>query len=344
MNLSNHTPRNHEITSPMDLLNADGTLQEPGFARKPYWTYNRNSLPCSHIRMKEWDYYLIFSQTFALAFTLSDLGYARMASASFIDFKERTETTKTALLGPSIHYFMPENSEEGSTAWKSREVDLRFESCASGKHIWCSWKNFHGKAELKADIWITDVPEESMVIATPFENGSHFYYNQKINTMRASGKVVYDWHLYSLDPAQDQAVLDWGRGYWPWKVHWLWGTCSSMIKGKPFGFSIGYGFGDTSAASENVLFYHNRIHKLDDVTFEIPENPMDVWKITSSDGRFEAFFTPEIDRAAKISAGPVKSDQHQYFGVINGKVRLDSGKTLWMEHLRCAFENIYNQY
>ena len=44
------------------------------------------------------------------------------------------------------------------------------------------------------------------------------------------------------------------------------------MNGKPFGFNIGYGFGDTSAASENMLFYDGTAHKLDDVTFHIPKD------------------------------------------------------------------------
>lgn len=40
--------------------------------------------------------------------------------------------------------------------------------------------------------------------------------------------------------------------------------------GNVFGFNIGYGFGNTSAASENMLFYNGKSHKLEDVKFNIP--------------------------------------------------------------------------
>ena len=39
-------------------------------------------------------------------------------------------------------------------------------------------------------IRLTDEPEESMVICTPFPKNGHFYYNQKINCLRASGTVT----------------------------------------------------------------------------------------------------------------------------------------------------------
>lgn len=68
------------------------------------------------------------------------------------------------------------------------------------------------------------------------------------------------------------------------------------------------------------------------------------WTITSSDGRFEAIFQPDLDRAALIKAGPVSSDQHQYFGILNGSCVLDDGTVLVIEQLRTAIEKIHNRY
>ena len=111
-----------------------------------------------------------------------------------------------------------------------------------------------------------------MVIATPFDKDKHFYYNQKINCMRAEGAVTYGYHnrTYTFDLADSFAVLDWGRGVWTYKNTWYWGSASGLVDGEKFGFNIGYGFGNTSAASENMLFYKGRAHKLSQVTFHIP--------------------------------------------------------------------------
>ena len=65
-------------------------------------------------------------------------------------------------------------------------------------------------------------------------------------------------------------MLDWGRGVWTCRGTWYWGSASGMVDGVPFGFNIGYGFGDTSAATENALFYGGKLHKLSQVTFHIP--------------------------------------------------------------------------
>lgn len=50
-----------EIKKQIPLLKSDGTLTEEGWARSPLWTYNRESIAASALRIKEWDYYSILS-------------------------------------------------------------------------------------------------------------------------------------------------------------------------------------------------------------------------------------------------------------------------------------------
>ena len=96
-------------------------------------------------------------------------------------------------------------------------------------------KNFGPEGSLYAKVTLTDIPAESMVIATPFDKDKHFYYNQKINCMRAEGTVTYGYYnrTYTFDPADSFAVLDWGRGVWTYKNTWYWGSASGLVDGEP---------------------------------------------------------------------------------------------------------------
>ena len=132
---------------------------------------------------------------------------------------------------------------------------------------------------------------------------------------------------------------------WTYDNTWYWGSGNGTVGGKPFGFNIGYGFGDTSTATENVIFYDGKAHKLDDVTFHIPEEDyMSLWKFTSSDGRFEMEFEPVLDRAARLSAGLVSSDQHQVFGKMRGRAVLDDGRFIELKDFMCFAEKVHNRY
>lgn len=331
--------RNTILREDTELLDEQGRVTSPGFACRPLWRYDRSRIQASRVRIKEWEYYLVMTDEFAAAFTLGDLGYLRMASISFLDLVKKTDCTRTALKPAGAPFL-----QEKVISWTGKDMMLRFETEGKSHHIWCWWKNFAGHSDFRADLRFLDEPVDSMNIVTPWADRKKFYYNTKINCMPAVGTIVCNWHVWHLDPEKDSGILDRGRGVWPYRIHWYWGTCSTMVDGVPFGFSIGYGFGDTSAASENVIFYDRRIHKLDDITFEIPANPMLPWTVNSSDGRFEAVFTPELDRSARISALVVDSKQHQYFGRITGTAVLDDGRTIVMQDLRCAVEDIRNRY
>lgn len=67
--------RNHEVTKPHALLGKKGQLAEPGWSRTLIQKYSRESIKAPKFRIKEWDYYLVHTEAFAVALTLSDLGY-----------------------------------------------------------------------------------------------------------------------------------------------------------------------------------------------------------------------------------------------------------------------------
>ena len=163
--------------------------------------------------------------------------------------------------------------------------------------------------------------------------------------MAASGWVEYGGKRYEFDPATDFGTLDWGRGVWTYDNTWYWGSGNAVVNGKPFGFNIGYGFGNTSAATENILFYDGKGHKLDEVTFHIPpDDYLKPWTFSSSDGRFEMTFQPIIDRCALTDVKIIISDQHQVFGKLSGTAILDDGTKLELKDVVCFAEKVRNKY
>ena len=167
--------------------------------------------------------------------------------------------------------------------------------------------------------------------------------------MHAEGTVKIGGSVYTFSPDESFAVLDWGRGVWTYHNTWYWGSASGLVDGDDFGFNIGYGFGDTSAASENMLFYRGKAHKLSKVTFNIPmkngkEDYLKPWTFTSDDSRFEMDFVPVIDRASCADFKLLKSDQHQVFGRFSGKAVLDDGTVLEIKDFFGFAEKVENKW
>ncbi len=341
--------RNHEVTKVQPLLNADGTLREPGWSKQLYQVYDRSAIKAPKFRIKEWDYYLVISEknNFGVAITVSDDGYVGLQSVSLLDFSKPWEHTETVLnFFPMGKLKLPPTSAKGNTEYHDKRLNVEFRVSEGERRLVADFKNFCDGKPFSCDITLKQPEMDTMVIATPWkEKKTAFYYNQKINCMRASGKAVFDGKEYVFDPSTDFGTLDWGRGVWTYDNTWYWGSGNADIDGHSFGFNIGYGFGDTTAASENMIFYDGKCHKLDDVTFHIPESGYtDPWKFSSSDGRFEMDFVPIIDRAAKIDLKFIITDQHQVFGRMSGKAILDDGTVIEVKDMLCFAEDVHNKY
>jgi hypothetical protein len=99
-----------------------------------------------------------------------------------------------------------------------------------------------------------------------------------------------------------------------------------------------------------MLFYNNRAHKLDQVTFRIPKNGngeydyLKPWSFTSSDGRFEMDFEPILDRHADMNLLVLASFQHQVFGRFTGSAVLDDGTAIRIENFLGFAERVTNRW
>ena len=333
------------------LLDSSGVLSEAGYATALVKTYDRKAIRGGAFRIKEWDYYLIYNGKYALALTIADNSYMGLFSASFLDFEHRTEKTVSPMFWlPFGKTGFPASSDSGDIHKSISGASGSFTLENGARHLTFHLDQFDGESALDCDILLTDAPRDSMVIATPFaEKKTAFYYNQKIIAMRAAGSFTIGGVTRAFDPADSFGMLDWGRGVWTYDNTWYWGAGQGVADGHVVGFNIGYGFGDVSAASENMVFVDGVAHKLDRLTFNIPqtngkEDYLSPWTFSSSDGRFETSFTPILDRAAYTAVGPLLSDQHQVFGYMDGTLTLDDGGKIQLNHFLCFAEKVRNKW
>lgn len=343
-----------EITKSQRLLDENGNIAEPGFAKKLHWQYSRSDIKAPKIRIKEWDYYYIGTQDYGLCLTISDSGYVSCLSVSFLEYGKNPVQFNDSELGffPLGKMGFPSTSVKGDINAKVGTADMHFLNDGKKRRLHGTYDNFcNSKKCLVFDVELTEIPEESMVIATPFDKDKHFYYNQKINCMRAEGFFEYNGRRYEFNRENGAlATLDWGRGVWTYDNTWYWGSGQMVLDdGSTFGFNIGYGFGNTSAASENMLFYNGKSHKLENISFNIPKENGDFaytkpWTFTSSDGRFEMEFKPIIDRQAPVDLKLICMIPHQVFGLISGTAILDDGTEIKIKDKLVFAERVHNKW
>lgn len=344
------TPQ-HRITEPTDLLDDSGELVEPGYATRLLWRYDRSEIKAGWYRIKEWDYYYILNDKFGITFTMSDLGYAGLMSVVWLDFERGLYTQEDTLaMFTKGKTGFPSTSTKGDVKFQDRKLKLEYSVRPGVRTIQVEAPRFtgsRGEKGLSGELTLhQELDMDTMVIATPWKgNRKKFYYNQKINCMPATGTIKLGDTEYDFSPDSSYGGLDWGRGNWTYRNRWYWGSASGLLDGKPFGWNIGYGFSDRSSATENMIFYNGKAHKLDEVTFHMNiKNYMKPWKFTSSDGRFEMDFEPILDRYGKFNLLLIKSVQHQVFGRFTGKAILDDGTELEVNRFLGFAEDVYNRW
>ena len=336
-----------EIIERGPLLNKNGNIETPGYAKQLIREYNRHDIKVSKLLIKEWDYYAILNKSFGIALTIADNGYLGFVSITIFDFKSPKELTKVYTIPfPLGKWKMPNTSERGDITYIKKDVSIKFIKKKGYRILTFDIKNFSNKKRLAGSIKL-EQPEDmdSLVIATPFNKPRRFYYNQKINCMRASGNYTLGETNYTLDPNVTFGVLDWGRGVWTYNNTWYWSSASGELNGELFGFNLGYGFGDTSNASENMIFYKGIGHKLEEINFQIPKDSyLKQWKITSSDNRINLVFDPIIDRNSDTNILIIQSNQHQVFGYFTGSIVLDNGEVLNLSNFFGFAEKVKNRW
>ena len=339
----------HEITEPSDLLDPFGELVQKGWARKLILNYNREYIFAGWSRIKEWDYYAVLHPDYGITFTISDLGYAALLAVVWLDFKKKTFISDDRLVWFTRgNLNLPRTSNEGDIEFSKKGMTVSFKKNPDTRVLNFDFPEFNEGMGIKAELTLSQDPKmDTMVIASSWKKKpTRFYYNQKINCMPAKGTVQVGGNSYEFKETDCFGVLDWGRGVWTYKNTWYWGSASGKLDdGTLVGWNIGYGFSDRSQASENLIFYDGKAHKIEDVTFHFDRNDfLKPWKFTSSDGRFEMDFEPIVDRNSMFNFVIIKSEQHQVFGYFTGDIILDDGKKVHVDKLLGFAEEVYNKW
>lgn len=331
-----------------DLLDGSGQLIERGWATSEVRRYDRRAIRASGWRIKEWDYYCITTDRHALALTVADNGYLGFLGVSWMDLEAGTAINHGAVRPfPFGRMRLPASADTGDIDQRQGKLHLSFKLEPGARVLRVDAPDFDRGRGLSGQFRLEQPADDRMVIATPFANAPRaFYYNQKINCLPVSGDVTVGGERIAFDPGWAFAVLDWGRGVWTYDNTWYWASASGLLGGRRFGFNLGYGFGDTSAASENMLFLDGKAHKLAEVTFHMPAGAPDSgpWQITSSDGRLEMRFDPIVDRHDTVDLGPFRTAQHQVFGRFSGQAITDDGTRLEFTGLTGFAEKVHNRW
>ena len=335
----------NEIKEPSNLFNEDGSLVQQGWARKPSLTYNKEHIGKGWTRIKEWDHFSVLNKDFGFQLTIGDIGYLTQMSYVWLDFKTKERTGEAIMKLFTKGTILPHSSmDDFIVEFPTKKFKALIERNGNKRIISIDDKSFMEKG-IKGKIVLDDKPDwDNTVVVTGYEEDpTMFYYNHKINMMAAQGTITIGDTPYQFEPETSFGLMDWGRGIWPYKTHWLWGSACGMVNEVPVAFNIGYGFGDLSTHTENIIFYDGKAHKIDEVTFhhENDRDPTKPWKFTSNDNRFNMTLDPIIPHREKLNLGVIYLNSSLLHGYYSGEIVLDDGQKVEIKDMLGHAENIF---
>ncbi len=315
---------NHEIKKKTKLLKPNGQLIEKGYATRMNFIYNRECAKLGPMPLKEWNFYQFHCDHYALQLTLGHLTYFGQMAVTLIDLNTG-EKWGYSTLKP---FFVPQldlDPEKPSVSeYKNAQCQLRF-TVKDSKRILALKGHSKDYDTIEVKLIVENNPNnDKMVIATPFKKPTQFYLNYKENYYKADGIIRFGKKQVEFKNAT--GLLDWGRGVWPYTHEWYWGSLTSHIEEVPFGFNIGWGFGDTSHATENMYFYNKKAYKVGKLIGEWDDNDlMSVKHFHDKEGKFQFTFTPTYDNYTFNEFIVVDTHCHQVYGLFSGTIETEDG-------------------
>jgi len=326
-------PREPELTAPVDLCDSSGRLAPAaiGWSRRPLHRCNLRGRPFAK---KRWNYWAFTTPEQLFSATIADLDYAGLVFVYWADWSrgehvEHTRVTPFARGVPAGARAMPECVEE-SVRFESRELSVDLLRETAGWRIVVRCPDFGGRS-LMADLHASEPPgHETLNVVIPWSR-HQFQFTAKHNTLPARGSVRIGEREIAFEGPDHFACLDFGRGIWPRRCIWNWGSASGRCDGRVLGLNLGGQWTRGTGMTENAICVDGRIHKLgEELDWQYDRRDfMRPWRIEAPrSGRVCLEFRPLLERVAATNALVVRSQVHQLFGHYTGHVVADGGERL----------------
>ncbi|WP_121254283.1 DUF2804 domain-containing protein [Nocardioides ferulae] len=332
-----------EITEPVDLCRPDGRLNRDavGWSRTPLHRANlRTDLRAGLHgwgRTKRWEYWGVVTPTHVVGLVVSSLDYAGVLGIYVLDRVTKQETVHDATVPLGRGVRLPDRAGTGRVEAHGGNLAFVFDQGVDATTLRAT------APDVTVDLTLPAVPgHESLGVVVPWSDRL-FQYTVKDVSRPVRGQLVVGGRPHDVPAGDSFAVLDHGRGRWPYSMTWNWAAGSGPGRGIQLGGKWTAGTGST----ENALFVDGRAHYLGGAGEELRwdydrtdwQRP---WRMTGS--RVEATLHPFHERAARTNLLVVAAETHQCFGEFSGWATSDDGERVPLDGLVGWTEEARNRW
>ncbi len=325
-----------ELTAAVALCRPDGRLNPAavGWTRTPLHDTSGIDARRSWGRNKRWEYWGVTTPTHVLALTVSSLDYAAVHAVLAHERATGATVDRTAIVPFGRGVELPASLGDGPTRARAKGLAIDLEETTDGTVLRAEAGNV--RLEILAH---RPAGHESLAVVVPWSE-RRFQYTVKDVARPATGWFEVDGARTELPVGESWAVLDHGRGRWPYRMTWNWGAASGVVGGRTIGLQLGGQWTDGTGSTENAVVVDGRLSKVsEELDWEYDRSDwLAPWRITgaSADLRFEPFW----DRVSSTELLVFGSHGHQCFGHYSGWIEADGervevdGLLGWAEEIR----------
>ena len=299
-----------EITEPVDLCLPDGRVDRDavGWSRRPLHRPNLRGWG----RSKRWEYWGVVTPTHVVGLTVSSIDYAGVQSVYVLDRSTGAEIVRDAVVPLARHVVLPARCGAGRAHVAAGGLRIDLDETESGTRLRAATD------EVDVDVTaLRPAGHECLAVVVPWSDRV-FQYTVKDVGRPARGRISVRGTAYDVDAGDSFAVLDHGRGRWPYSVVWNWGVGHGRVDGHAVGLQLGGRWTDGTGSTENALFVDGVAHKIsEELAWEYDRADwLAPWRIQGE--TVDVTFHPFHERAARANLLVVAAETHQCFGHYEG--------------------------
>lgn len=336
-------PDARELTTEVSLTLPGGRLNQDavGWARQPL--VDTAGIGRGRGRNKRWEYWNVMTPRHIMALTVSSIDYGAVHEVWVLDRETGQEWHRAATVLPSRGVELPARLEAGPSRARAKHLAIALDELTAddGRH--------HG-TRLRARIpgasfdvvAALPVGHERLAVVVPWDS-RRFQYTVKDLVRPATGTLTLDGRTIELPAGESWAVLDHGRGRWPYDVRWNWGAGSGRTGGHVVGLQVGGQWTDGTGSTENSIVVDGRLTKIRaELTWDYdPADPMRPWRVHG--GGLDARFEPFHVKKSRTNLLVVAARTDQAFGHWSGTFA-DDDVQITFEGLAGWAEDVHNRW
>ena len=317
-----------EITREVALCTPAGRLNRDavGWSRQPL---HRCNLSGHWGRKKRWDYWCVTCADCVLAITYADCDYLGLASVMFVDRSTWRCIEKAAVIPLGLGFDQPEEVAGSDIDFARLGLRLAISEAPGGTHLRAGFNKLAGPS-FSADLFVAHPPEhETLNVVIPWSD-DRFQFTSKHNSRPVSGEITVAGQSFHLGTENEAfACLDYGRGIWPYRTQWNWGSASGIQGEHVVGLQFGGKWTDGTGMTENGLVIDGRLDKIaDEVAFVYDRRDFTrPWRVaTLGSNRVDLSFRPSYEKQLAFDVGAAAAELHLCFGHYHGRVVSAAGR------------------